>query len=249
MTNTLFQRIVKRIKKELFNFKNRRFYPYTLSAHKHYSQYKQDIFVKNYYKHLPHKERYIFVDIGANDGITYSNSYLLENDDEQNWEGILIEADCDIFEKCCLNRKHAHKYNVALCNIDGKVDFMQIIGSAQMLSGIINDYSIEHLSRIHREIEEGGDTFRIISMEGARFSTIMSKHPDIQEIDYLSIDVEGSEMNILHGIDFQKYKINLIGIEDNYPGNSQIEEFLKQHQYKEIYRLGCDRFFEKEKSI
>ena len=92
---------------------------------------------------------------------------------------------------------------------------------------------------------KGGGATHIIKMQGARFDTIMKNHPDFSRIDYLSIDVEGGEMKILQAIDFSHYDIRLIGIEDNYPDSSGIAAHLIKCGYREIARLGCDRFFEK----
>ena len=52
-------------------------------------------------------------------------------------------------------------------------------------------------------------------------------------------------MSILASIDFSRYNINLIGIEDNYPQDAGIYEFLTVRGFREIIQLGCDRFFEK----
>ncbi|MCX2717594.1 FkbM family methyltransferase [Helicobacter sp. MIT 21-1697] len=214
----------------------------------------QDLFVYNYYTSKPKKSSYFFIDIGANDGITLSNTYMLEmlsnlpkdTPHYQNWSGILIEADSNVFPKLLQNRQSptSTKYNVALCDKDEEIEFLQIQGP-QMLSGIMSEYNKEHLERIEREIAEFGGSKKIIKIQGMKFDSIMANHKDIKEIDYLSIDVEGGEMSILESIDFSKYHIHLIGIEDNYPQDSGIYEFLSARGYKEIIRLGCDRFFER----
>lgn len=211
-----------------------------------YSQYGQDLYVKYYYSKKVKKDCYFYVDIGANDGVTLSNSFFLEQSQDQLWKGILIEADPNVFQKCLENRKsdNTYKYNVALCNTDGKVDFLQIEGPLQMLSGIVEEYNPKHLEGIQNNIKQCGGKMEIIKMNGAKFATILAKHPEIQEIDYLSIDVEGGEMQILESIDFSAIKINLIGIEDNYPQDSGIKDFLHNRGFREICRLGRDRFFE-----
>lgn len=113
-----------------------------------------------------------------------------------------------------------------------------------MLSGIVSQYDSRHLERIKREMEEN-ETYEIVKVQGARFQSIMANHPEIKEIDYLSIDVEGGEMSILKAIDFNAIPINLIGIEDSYPDSSGIDDFLMQKGYRKICMLGCDSFFEK----
>ncbi|WP_300906525.1 FkbM family methyltransferase [uncultured Helicobacter sp.] len=94
--------------------------------------------------------------------------------------------------KLLLNRqgKKNTKYNVALCDRDEEVEFLQVEGAAQMLSGIVGEYDAKHLSRIESEIKAagGGQYYKI---QGMRFDTLMAKHHDTTEIDYLSIDVEG----------------------------------------------------------
>ncbi|STQ86527.1 FkbM family methyltransferase [Helicobacter muridarum] len=157
---------------------------------------------------------------------------------------MLIEADSNIYPKLLENRPNPNikKYNVALCNTDGEVSFMQIIGP-QMLSGIVSEYDKRHLERIDREVAECGGSYQIIKMQGARFSTIMKEQQ--KKIDYISIDVEGGEMKILESIDFDSYDIRLIGIENNY-NTDDIYNFLKVRGYKKILKLGADDFYIKE---
>lgn len=214
---------------------------------KSYSQYGQDLFVKNYFLRRPKKAQYYFVDIGANDGIKLSNTYMLEHSLDQNWSGLLIEADSAVFARLLQNRNSNKntKYNVALCNTDGIVEFMQIDGP-QMLSGIVSEYDPRHVERIKAEIARSGGSYKIVKMQGAKFTTILKNHPTIHTIDYLSIDVEGGEMKILESIDFSSIKVTLLGIEDNYPDNSGIGEYLMQVGFREIARMGCDRFFERD---
>ncbi|WP_194145645.1 FkbM family methyltransferase [Helicobacter jaachi] len=201
-----------------------------------------------FFSRLPRKESYFFVDVGANDGISFSNTLALEQSQIQHWQGILIEADSQMFAKCVKNRPHTPAYNVALCNKDEMVHFMAIEGYAQMLSGIVEDYHPAHLERIEREIAQYGGSYKIFEMQGARFCSIMS-HSQHKHIDYLSIDVEGSEMQILQGIDFERYDITLIGIEDNYPTRSKIQSFLKQKGYVKVAKLGADVFFAKTQNL
>ena len=215
---------------------------------KSYSQYGQDLFVKNYFLRRPKKAQYYFVDIGANDGIKLSNTYMLEHSLDQNWSGLLIEADSAVFARLLQNRNSNKntKYNVALCNTDGIVEFMQIDGPIQMLSGIVSEYDPRHVERIKAEIAHSGGSYKIVKMQGAKFTTILKNHPTIHTIDYLSIDVENGEMKVLESIDFSRIKITLLGIEDAYPDTSGLSEYLMQVGFREIARMGCDRFFERD---
>ncbi|WP_394997185.1 FkbM family methyltransferase [uncultured Helicobacter sp.] len=158
--------------------------------------------------------------------------------------GVLIEADSNVFAKLLSNRPNPNvaKYNVAICEYDGEVEFLQVSGYAQMLSGIVSAYDKRHLERIEREVRRFGGSINKIKMQGARFDSIMKNHQ--RHIDYLSIDVEGGEMGILKSIDFSAYDITLIGIENNYYTN-EIPNFLHDKGYVKFIRLGCDEFYTK----
>lgn len=78
-----------------------------------------------------------------------------------------------------------------MCDRDEEVEFLQVEGAAQMLSGIVGEYDAKHLSRIESEIKARGGGEQYYKIQGMRFDTLMAKHHDTTEIDYLSIDVEG----------------------------------------------------------
>ena len=148
------------------------------------------------------------------------------------------------FSNKLINRPNPRvaKYNVAVCESDGEIEFLQITGYAQMLSGIVGEYDAQHLQRIEHEVKEFGGTMQKIKVHGARFDSIMKNHQ--KHIDYLSIDVEGGEMKILQNIDFAYYDIALIGIENNYK-IKDIPNLLQTYGYKKIMELGCDEFYAK----
>ena len=74
-----------------------------------YSQLNQDVDVIQFYKN---KENGYFIEIGANDGINLSNTYLLEKN--YNWKGICVEPIPDIFNKLKNNRPNSICVNKAI---------------------------------------------------------------------------------------------------------------------------------------
>lgn len=152
-----------------------------------------------------------FVDIGAHDGVSINNTYRLERD---GWQGIAIEANPSIYPLLRKNRKCITE-NCAVAAFSGIGKFRMIYGHAEMLSGLISEYDPRHLKRIAKEVGEYGGNYSDISIECRTLNEILETHK-ISHIDYLSIDIEGSEYNLLRSIDFDKFTINVISVENNY---------------------------------
>ena len=62
-------------------------------------------------------------------------------------------------------------------------------------------------------------------------------------IDYLSIDIEGGEMEVLKSIDFKKYTIKVISVENNNPDNIDFNYFFKEKNFSFFDRIGVDEIF------
>ena len=87
---------------------------------------------------------------------------------------------------------------------------------------------------------EGHD---IINVKTEKLNNILDKY-NVTNIDFLSIDTEGSEIDILKTLDFNKYNINVITIEDNY-NDSKLMDFFIKNNYSLIQQISCDKIFKK----
>ena len=153
----------------------------------------------------------VFVDIGAHDGRTFSNSLYLEN---LGWTGVAVEPMPHLFEKLTESRK-CICINGCIAQSAGKKTFRSIDGYAEMLSGLVDEYDPKHLARIDREIEEHGGSYTDFEVDCFEFNKLMDGL-GIHKIDYLSIDVEGVELKVLKSIDFSQIAVSVIGVENNY---------------------------------
>ena len=192
---------------------------------------------------LPNLQQGFFVDIGAHDGISFSNTYFLET--VMNWDGIAIEPIPEIFEKLKNNRK-CHLINGCISNTSGKSKFYKVSGYAEMLSGIYNQYDSRHLQRIEREISQYGGSYEIQDVDSYLFNQILAEREEFH-IDYLNIDVEGAELSILKSIDFNTFDISVISCENNYK-DCRIPKFLAQNGYT-LHSIVGDEFYIKTKLI
>ena len=204
------------------------------------SQYGQDRVV---YDLLGKPKFGIFVDIGANDGVTYSNSLFFE---QKNWTGVCIEPHPIMFKKLS-NARNCDCVNACILNQDFQVDFLLVEGSGNMLSGISQFMDDRHLQRIDEEIYQHGGKKRIISVEAISPKTLLHRH-SIQEIDYLSIDTEGCELMILKNFDFTEILVKVIGVE-NGSRSPELYNHLTSIGYYLHKCVGCDEIYIKESII
>lgn len=193
----------------------------------------------------------VFVEVGALDGFGASNTYFFEK--ERNWTGLLIEPNPIEFNKMDENpRPLSHKENCAISNEEMDINFLSIGGPCNVLSGILEFYNTKHMERIERELNmyssypEGHELYstrETIKMKAVRLQTLFDKY-NMTDIDLISIDVEGAEMQVLESIDFNKTNIYCFLIENNY-GLEKESEFLANKGYKNVFNIQWDSVFVK----
>jgi FkbM family methyltransferase len=202
---------------------------------KFYSQFQQDKFA--YENFLKNKQKGYFVDIGAYDGECDSNSLFFEN---LGWDGICIEPNPEMFKKL-QNIRKCTCLPYAVSNKNEITQFFQIKeGGPAVLSGLVNEFTERSIERINEYNLEDNQNFNYIDIECKTFDSII----DVYNIDFLSLDTEGNELKILQSIDFNKYNIDIITVENN-DYNSKFIDFLTTKNYTFITRLGCDELFKK----
>lgn len=210
---------------------------------KFYSQYKQDEFLNDHY--FKNSKGGVFVDIGAHDGECFSNSLFFE--EELVWTGICVEPNPTVF-KTLTERRNSVCLNKAVYNKSGTISFSKNSGRTELLSGIVEKYDDQHKQRIESENNFYGGFVEIIEVECDTFTNILTEN-GITTVDYLSIDTEGSEWDIISTIDFNKFKINVLDVEINYPNSIESQSIIKHltnNGFKLVGQLGCDLVFENE---
>ena len=195
-----------------------------------FSQNGQDYFLENnVFKRISNG---FFVDIGANDGITFSNTYFFE---KKGWTGICIEPIKEIFTKLEKTRNCKCIRGVISEKNDEFIEFFHVTGSLEMLSGILEKYDTKHIERLEKDINSKNEKKEVLSVKNYNFNNIITT----KNIDYLSIDTEGSEFSILKSIDFSKYTIKVISVENDYK-DKNIYNFLKNNGFLYLKTIGSD---------
>lgn len=190
-------------------------------------------------------KKWIFLELGGLDGIRHSNTHLLEN--KYMWNGLIIEPSPSLFLELKENRNVITE-NVLISNkYEKDVEFLYIEDKTKCigLQGIMENYNKKHLNRCKNELNNDSKFYNIIKMDTTTLQKICENYK-IYNIDYLSLDVEGSELKVLQGIDFNKINITLIGVEINYEEDKKaIFDILNNNNYIFIKKFG-DYFFKKK---
>lgn len=169
------------------------------------SQLRQDLFVLSEVNFL--KGGY-FVEFGATNGVDLSNSHLLEK--EFGWEGILAEP-ARIWHETLVSNRTAH-IETRCVWIDSNSTLVFNEATMPELS-TIDSFSMGDL---HDSAREDGSRYEVQTIS---LNDLLEKFLAPTHINYMSIDTEGSELEILKSFNFSKYKIDIITVEHNYTGN------------------------------
>jgi FkbM family methyltransferase len=192
---------------------------------KSYSQLNQDTKALEFFNY---KKDGFFVEIGANDGITLSNTYLLEK--EFGWKGICVEAIPELYNKLVINRPNSTCISKAVYKTsDEEIEFD--VANDNLLSGIS-----ELISKNSVHYNNVKNNRKNIKVKTITFTDLLDQNNAPKIIDYLSLDTEGSEYDILLSLDFNKYKFKLIDVEHNYlePARSNIKKLLLDNGYEYV---------------
>jgi FkbM family methyltransferase len=201
----------------------------------YFSQFNQDKFLNEVV--FCNKKNGFFIDIGAYDGISFSNSLFFERSND--WSGICVEPNPSVFSKLVSLRKSIN-LNVCIGSENKKVKFTQIEGYSEMLSGIAEEYDNRHIERINNNILIKGGKINEIEVDMITLRDIVELKN--KKIDFISIDTEGNEFEIVNSINFDFLDVKALVVENNYKDN-RIREHLNSVGFEYIYKLDCDEVF------
>lgn len=197
--------------------------------------YGQDLLVADL---LGNKRGGVFVDIGANDGVKISNTCYLEK--ELGWTGIAVEPIPSVFEKLRSNR-NCTLVNGCVTTESGTGKFFEVVGGPNMLSTLaIHNIGLT-ARRLRKNALRYNATIREIDVSCHTFAELAESH-EVREIDFLSVDTEGGELEILASIDFNRYPTKIISVENNYYSRD-IRALLESRGFLYLGTFGVDEIY------
>lgn len=179
------------------------------------------------WKFFGQKRDGVFVEVGANDPVAGSQTWLLEHN---GWRGVLVEPQASLCEKLRSARPRSQVFQVA-CSCPGSE------GEADL---ILTEFDGNATLKPQRD----SHGINYVGAERVRITTLDSvlQAAGVSHIDFLSLDVEGHEIEVMRGLDFAKYKPDLILIEDGVR-NLAKHNFLKSCGYKLVKRTTLNNWY------
>lgn len=188
------------------------------------SQIFQDLFVLFQSSQL---QGGFFVEFGATNGVDLSNTWLLEK--EFGWRGILAEpalcwhAALDQNRQCAIDKR---------CVWRASGETITFNETREPVFSTVHAFSDRDM---HSERRVSGNQYEVASVS---LLDLLIEHQAPQVIDYLSIDTEGSEFEILSAFDFTQYDIRLITVEHNFEGDrTRINDLLRDNGYQRKFQI------------
>ena len=158
-----------------------------------------------------------FLEFGAFDGVTFSNTFLLER--LFNWSGLLLDPIPRHFEEMKLNR---NCISIHAAITASKKEFVKILESPA--------------SNLSKPVSKRSITDKTHKVPAFTLSEIIDKYFPTKSLDFLSIDVEGEDLEILASIDFSKYEINSICVEhNNRIGSYEFLKYMEESGYALVW--------------
>lgn len=196
------------------------------------SQIAQDYFLNKWF--FRNHKRGVFVNVGAYDGVSGSNTYFFEK--SLDWHGLALEPQPQPYEKLVRARK-CKAVNACAYDSAGSVQFRQFVAeekpgvspdlsrlpplltlkssgihSGDMLAGIASHFDNAHSDRIEAASEEFQAKSALLTVKCIRLSDLLEENK-LWVVDFLSINVEGAELKVLHGLDLSRFRVNVMSIE------------------------------------
>lgn len=158
-----------------------------------------------------------FVEVGVGDGTHLSNTFLFER--EFGWSGLLVEPN-PRFHEAIRNTRQARLDTRAAFNADQQATLL-LAEELSQLSGV--GAADEH-TRVGSEIDVSTSTL----------TRILDEADAPARIDFMSVDTEGSELEVLKGLDFERYRVDFLSVEHNFVGDKR--SALRRHMQSAGYR-------------
>lgn len=201
------------------------------ASRQYYAQFGEDRLLDRIFN----KTDGVAVEIGALDGMTASNTFFFER---KGWKTVLAEPNPALIGAI----RRARNCYVAECAVgdrEGEIT-LQIPNDSEVIASVSTD-----LWQLRRMQWVGGITggMTTVTVQQRRLDDILAD-AGLRSIDFITIDVEGYEMQVLRGFDLARWQPRIVILEDNSSGrNEEIPIYMEQRNYIRFHSTGCNDWY------
>jgi FkbM family methyltransferase len=201
-----------------------------------YSQFGEDRLLSRIFRG---RDIGVCIEVGANDGVTDSNTLYFE---EKGWNCILIEPNSDLCQKIREIRT-ATLFECAASNKEGTTT-LHVAEGAERSHGVSTICCDENSLN---KIKTYGFTFKPVSVLTRTLDSILEETKLVEPIDFMSIDIEGHELEAFKGFSIERWMPRIIIVEDNSNFRDRtISHHLGQFGYVRFKRTGVNDWYGKK---
>ncbi len=185
-----------------------------------YSQQGEDLIID---KLLGYKKRGFYVDVGAYDPHRFSNTkrfYL------KGWRGINVEPDASNYKKFIRDRKRDINLNLGIGSDNTSFTFYRFFPDT------LSTFSKKEADRYKKQ---GYQFVNAAYIPVKKLSIILKTYRKNKPIDFITIDAEGYDLEVIKSNDWNKYKPKIICVETNQK-TQKINAFLKNQKYRLVHQ-------------
>lgn len=167
-----------------------------------------------------------FVEVGANEPQTGSQTWFLE----RGWHGILVEPQSRFYERLCQGRPQSRVFQVA-CGGPGHPKVMTLyVAEAPSKTSLVKNLVEANIKYLETE------TVKIMTLDAVLEA---AGNP---AVDFVSIDVEGTQLDVLRGFTLSRHQPALLLVEDHLH-HLKVHRYLKQRGYRLVKRTGLNNWY------
>ncbi len=204
----------------------------------YHGQFSTDVLIELYF---PNQDIGNCVEVGVANGSRGSNTLYFE---KKGWETLCIEPNPEYFKIAKSKRKNTVQYACGRSNSKDVPFVVFDIGQRNIMSSVSGLSPDQRLVEDHKRRGLINKTYEI-QVEVRTLDSILTEANVNRKIDFISIDTEGTELDVLRGLSLNEWDISLLVVENNY-NDPEIEEHLLTQGYVKDARWKINDFYIKE---
>ena len=201
--------------------------PLTDPVVKSYSQYNEDLVISSL---CEHKNNGFYIDIGAHHPTFHNNTKRLY---DKGWHGVNIEPNPELYDLFIFDRPRDLNLNIGIGSISGKKEFFEFSSSS------LSSFDCKSALKKSRNT---GKIIRSYDVQMLTLADLVKLH-HIDECDFLSIDTEGLDFDVLLSNDWDTFRPQIIMIEYDSLNIHDLCDYLKSFDYSLAFRNHTNAIF------